>query len=48
MKCAICKREFRDKEKVVPVLRYIVNERRGDFVAGISEFIHLAHIEAAS
>ena len=48
MTCTICGRTFADNERVVPVMRYTRNERRGDFVhSRPSEFIHFTHLAAA-
>lgn len=43
MKCKICNKRFADGAAVVPVLRYVINEKRGDFVGRYAdEFIHLS------
>ena len=49
MTCKICGHKFRDNDKVVPVLRYTMNTKRGDFVRGFSnnEFVHLSCLEAS-
>jgi hypothetical protein len=44
MKCRICKRPFREGDDVVPVMRYVVSERRGDWVTSASAYIHLRHL----
>lgn len=45
MKCVICKRTFREGEQVIPVQRYVVNEKRGDFVGtNANIYIHLKHV----
>lgn len=43
MKCLRCKKKFQSLERVIPVQRYIVNEKRGDFVGNVyeGEYIHL-------
>lgn len=42
MKCVVCKREFRDNERVIPVARFIANYKRGDFLADTgNEAMHL-------
>lgn len=46
MKCALCKRALRDGDGVVPILRYVTNEKRGDFVTSKpSACIHAHHIK---
>lgn len=47
MKCDLCGKGFRDDEKVIPILRYVVNHKRGDFVTSTSQntFIHLHHLK---
>lgn len=43
MKCPVCGKPFRDGARVVPVLRYVTNERRGDFVGSQpEEFVHMS------
>lgn len=45
MKCQRCGRKFRDGEDVIPVLRYVTNEKRGDFVTSQGHsFFHARHI----
>lgn len=45
MKCRACKGRFKDGDEVVPVMRYVTNERRGDFVSGNpNAFIHARHL----
>ena len=45
MKCVVCKKNFKDGEKVSPVLRYVTNYNRGDFVASqAEEFFHVSHL----
>lgn len=46
-KCSVCKKEFKDGEKAVPIFKYMVNYRRGDSFQGIQadEWVHLKHIQ---
>lgn len=49
MRCRICSRAFKDGDAVLPVLRYVVNEKRGDFVTSVPRgFIHESHLKAES
>lgn len=42
MKCYVCTKKFKEGELVVPLLRYITNEKRGDFVTAQPEYyIHM-------
>jgi hypothetical protein len=45
MKCVICKKRFGDGESVISVMRYVTNEKRGDFVGSQPvAYIHLKHL----
>lgn len=45
MKCAHCKKPFQDGEPVLPVLRYVKSEKRGDFVGSQPiAYIHTSHL----
>lgn len=41
MKCLMCPKKFREGDHLVPVVRYITNEKRGDFVSSPVGYIHL-------
>jgi hypothetical protein len=44
----VCGRKFTDGELVLPVMRYVVNEKRGDFVPMQGEqFAHARHLKEA-
>jgi hypothetical protein len=43
-KCWLCGKKFGDDERVIPVCRYITNEKRGDFIGQASDFIHATHL----
>ena len=44
MKCHICKKKFHDGQLIVPLIPYIKNEKRGDFVGNQPKnFICLNH-----
>lgn len=46
MKCDLCKRKFKDNDEVVPILRFVVNERRGSWVTSQGHrFIHAHHLK---
>lgn len=46
MRCELCGRGFSDGQKLVPVMRYVTNEKRGDFVGGQPVgYIHLHHLK---
>lgn len=44
MKCQICKKQFRDGEMMVPIMKCITNEKRGDFASSPVAYAHLSHI----
>jgi hypothetical protein len=45
MRCQKCGRKFADTDEVIPVLRYVTNEKRGDFVTSQGHrFIHAHHV----
>lgn len=45
-RCYVCNNVFRDGDNVVPILKYITNERRGDFVTTQGHaFIHAHHLK---
>lgn len=46
MKCMKCNKTFKDGMAVLPVLRYVENEKRGDFVTSHpnKEYIHALHV----
>lgn len=45
MKCAVCKRVLTDNDSVIPVLRYVENPKRGDWVTtNPKAFIHARHV----
>jgi hypothetical protein len=45
MKCLVCKRKFKQDDKVISVFRYVENERHGDFVTSQpSAWIHVRHL----
>lgn len=45
MRCLVCGKGFKDGDKVIPVLRYVTNAKRGDFVGSTPvEHIHLRHL----
>lgn len=41
MKCAQCKRQLKDRDRVVPILTVVGNEKRGDFVGGDRDYVHI-------
>jgi hypothetical protein len=44
-RCMACGKKFADNHPVIPVQRYVANERRGDFVTTQPvAFIHAHHI----
>ena len=44
-KCAACKKRFKDGDEVVPILQYVTNEKRGDFVTNQGhKFLHADHM----
>lgn len=46
MRCYVCGGKFADGELVVPIMRYVVNEKRGDFVPLQGhQFLHARHIK---
>jgi hypothetical protein len=45
VRCQQCGRQFREGDEVVPVLRYVTNEKRGDWVSSQGHrFIHAHHV----
>lgn len=48
MKCVICARPLRPGTTVVPVLKIIGNEKRGNFVGSTGEYAHLYHLNNES
>lgn len=45
MRCEVCGRGFKEGDKLIPVTRYVTNERRGDFVPlNPVGYIHLRHL----
>lgn len=45
MKCQVCRASFREGDEVIPVLRYVENEKRGDFVAtNPHRYVHAYHV----
>lgn len=48
MRCELCGRGFKDGAKLVPVMKYVENHKRGDFVGGQPVgYIHLHHLKIA-
>lgn len=45
MKCEVCEMKFHDGEKILPVIKYVTNEKRGDFASSPIGYIHLFHIQ---
>lgn len=45
MRCARCGRKFKGGEDVIPMLTYVVNEKRGDFVTNNPVgYLHASHV----
>lgn len=47
MKCRTCGRPFKEGDMVIPISRYVENDKRGDFVSQSSEYAHADHLVAA-
>ena len=46
--CWVCGKKFADGEPVIPVFKYVVNEKRGDFITtNATKFIHASHLRVA-
>ena len=39
--CISCRRLLKDAERVINILQVVGNEKRGDFVSGTSNYVHL-------
>lgn len=47
MKCFTCNTAFKEGDDVVPVQKYVTNERRGDFVTSQpSVYVHASHLKS--
>ena len=44
MKCQVCKKRFREGEMILPIMKYVANEKRGDFVSSPVAYAHLSHL----
>jgi len=41
-RCELCRKPLKDGAKIVPVLKYVVNEKRGDFATSQpTGYLHL-------
>lgn len=47
MKCYLCRKAFKEGDKVLPIATYVTNEKRGDFVSNVYEYVHVFHLKAA-
>lgn len=46
MRCELCGKGFSDGQKLVPVMKYVENHHRGDFVGSQPVgYIHLHHLK---
>lgn len=46
VRCYVCGKRFTDGELVFPIMRYVTNEKRGDFVPLQGEqFAHARHLK---
>lgn len=44
-KCWTCKITFKNGDNIVPILKYVENEKRGDFASTTpTEFVHAHHL----
>ena len=49
MKCLMCGRKFMAGTLVIPIQRYVVNEKRGDFVGNASDlYAHMSCVVGAT
>ena len=47
-KCVACGRKFKDGDNVIPIRKYVTNERRGDFITTVDkDLVHARHIVEA-
>ena len=42
MKCEVYKMKFYDGVKILPIMKYVVNEKRGDSPTSPVAYVHLA------
>ena len=47
MKCYLCRKAFKEGDKVLPIATYVTDERRGDFVSNVYEYVHVFHLKVA-
>lgn len=45
MKCWLCNRAFKQDDLLIPLEKYIVNEKRGDFTSQATVYIHASHLK---
>lgn len=49
MRCEHCGKGFKDGDKLIPVMKYTENHKRGDFVAlNPVGYIHFRHLKETS